>query len=72
MSGLKLLLLSAYYFIYLTMEKWVNPILIITAVAAGILGWYTVGKKQAPKLKWGGDCNQNSCVTVFRNFNKYL
>lgn len=54
MNIIKLPILSAYYFIYLTMEKWVNPILIITAVAAGILGWYTFGKKQAPKLKRGG------------------
>lgn len=57
MNIIKLPILSAYYFIYLTMEKWVNPILVITAIIVGILGWHAFGKTQAPKVKRGGDCN---------------
>lgn len=52
MSIIKLLISSMYYLIYMTLEKWMNPIFVLGVASAGMYGWHICKKNVSIKFAW--------------------
>lgn len=52
MGVVKTLVLSVYYLIYLTLEKWINPLCVVMFLIAGIWGWRNAQKGKKSVVDW--------------------